>query len=172
MSVVSLKGVRMMKDKNYSTKGALRSISAARIRGPVLTCQRWPWLPARQMKGATVLFRKQKRRLHDGSGATGLSGVFQLVPCLGEIVCRQRQGARVICVGIHERGYPLDSATLKKPYLQSASTGQTNGCAEGEGAGTLYGRYSWCCACRPSAIRRRRAWQYGSMADGCFSTLR
>ena len=50
MSVVSLKGVRMMKDKNYSTKGALRSISAARIRGPVLTCQRWPWLPARQMK--------------------------------------------------------------------------------------------------------------------------
>jgi hypothetical protein len=26
------------------------SIFAARIRGPVLTCQRWPWLPARQMK--------------------------------------------------------------------------------------------------------------------------
>jgi hypothetical protein len=68
-----------------------------------------------------VLFRKQKHRLHDGSEATGLSGLFQLVPCLGEIVCRQRQGARMICVGIHERGYPLDSATLKKPYLQSAS---------------------------------------------------
>jgi hypothetical protein len=64
------------------------------------------------MKWVTVLSRKQKRRLHNSSGATGLSGLFQLVPRLREIV-PQRQGARVIRVRLHERGYPLDSATLE-----------------------------------------------------------
>jgi hypothetical protein len=46
-----LEGSEDDEGKKLSVQGRTNpSIFAARIRGPVLTCQRWPWLPARQMK--------------------------------------------------------------------------------------------------------------------------
>lgn len=50
MSVDCSKGVRMMEARNTKRRAPKPSIFEPRIRGTLLTCQRWPWLSARQMK--------------------------------------------------------------------------------------------------------------------------